>query len=173
MEGLREGVRGALLIAVLMTAGDWVWARFEVPHRVAFGLIHGFALCAAIGAVLAWPARRAGFGAFAGAGIGLAAAALFYALAPLAGYAAMFPAWMAFWLAFDALLRHLEGRGLRAGWRGGLAALASGLAFYAISGIWTKPAPGGPDYALHLAAWFTAFLPGFAALLVRRQPAAS
>lgn len=161
-------MRGALLIALLMTAGDWVWARFEVPHRVAFGLIHGFALCATIGAVLAWPARRAGFGAFAGAGIGLAAAALFYALAPLLRYAAMFPAWMAFWLAFDAMLGHFERRPRRLGWRGGLAALASGLGFYAISGIWTNPAPGGPDYALHLAAWFAAFFPGFAALLVRR-----
>jgi hypothetical protein len=51
--------------------------------------------------------------------------------------------------------------------RGTMAAIGSGLAFYAISGIWTNPRPGGPDYVYHLVCWTVAFLPGFAALLVR------
>ena len=55
--------------------------------------------------------------------------------------------------------------------RGVLAALTSGLAFYAISGIWTNPAPGGPNYAYNFLCWTIAFLPGFAALLVTGRSA--
>lgn len=85
------------------------------------------------------------------------------------GYAAMFVLWMALWAAFGLL----QGRGLReprssrgeALGRGAVAALGSGLAFYAVSGIWTRPAPGPPDYAYHFYCWTVAFLPAFLALL--------
>jgi len=50
--------------------------------------------------------------------------------------------------------------------RGAIAAVASGLAFYAISGIWRPFDPQGWDYLVHFAAWTVAYLPGFAALLV-------
>ncbi len=84
----------------------------------------------------------------------------------------MFPAWMAFWIA----LAFLQGRFLGepvtsirgALLRGLVAAVASGLAFYAISGIWTRPAPGGPDYPGHFLSWVFAFLPGFLALALRK-----
>ena len=52
---------------------------------------------------------------------------------------------------------------------GNLGAALSGIAFYAISGIWTKPTPGGPDYLRHFGSWTVAFLPGFAALLVEKD----
>jgi hypothetical protein len=52
--------------------------------------------------------------------------------------------------------------------RGLGAAALSGVAFYGISGIWTNPAPGGPDYLRHFGSWTVAFLPGFAALLVEK-----
>ena len=85
----------------------------------------------------------------------------------------MLPAWMAFWVAFGVLLwrylgeptasiREAVGRGL-------IAAFVSGVAFYAISGIWTSPNPGGPDYLRHFGSWTVAFLPGFAALLVEKR----
>jgi len=44
--------------------------------------------------------------------------------------------------------------------------VTSGLAFYAISGIWTSPPTGGPDYPFHFASRTIAFLPGFLALLL-------
>ena len=44
--------------------------------------------------------------------------------------------------------------------RGGLAALGSGLAFYAISGIWTRFDPRTIDYPYHLLCWTIAFSPG-------------
>lgn len=164
---------GALLIGALMTFGDWVWAVFELPHRAVFGLIHGLVLCCGIGLYLGLPRRAATRGAVAGGLIGLGAAALFYALAPLLKWTAMLPAWMAFWVAFGVLLwrylgeptastREAVGRGL-------IAAFVSGVAFYAISGIWTSPNPGGPDYPRHFASWTVAFLPGFAALLVEKR----
>ena len=53
--------------------------------------------------------------------------------------------------------------------RGVIAAVLSGLAFYAISGIWTGPsAHEAPNVAVHFAAWTFAFLPGFLALFWRR-----
>ena len=50
-----------------------------------------------------------------------------------------------------------------------LAAVGSGLGFYAISGIWMPFNPHGWDYAKHFVYWTLAYLPGFAALLVRKR----
>jgi hypothetical protein len=163
---------GALWSAALMTFGDWVWARFITSHRTVFGLAHGLLLCLAIGLYLGLLRGRAVKGALVGAAIGLGAAAGFYLLALLIGYAAMFVMWMALWVGFGMLV----GRGLgeprqppsSAWFRGGMAAIGSGLAFYAISDIW-RPHPGGPNYAYNFLCWTLAFLPGFAALLVRRS----
>ena len=88
------------------------------------------------------------------------------------GYAAMFVLWMAIWVALGLLIARGLGEPRQpaaSGWlRGALAAIGSGLAFYAISGIWTRHRAGGPDYAYNFACWTIAFLPGFAALLLRR-----
>jgi len=46
-------------------------------------------------------------------------------------------------------------------------ATSSGVAFYLISAIWTRPRPGGPDYVHHFLCWTIAFLPGFVFLLAR------
>ena len=172
MNGIPAAILGTLLLAALMTFGDFLWARFVTAHRAVLGLLHGLVLCLAIGLYLGVPRRRALTGALGGAAIGLGAAVFFYALAPLLGDGAMFPAWMAFWIA----LAFLQGRAMgeptasltEVVVRGLVAAVLSGLAFYAISGIWTKPSPGGPDYARHFGSWVIAFLPGFLALGVRR-----
>jgi class 3 adenylate cyclase len=50
----------------------------------------------------------------------------------------------------------------------GTAALLSGAAFWAISGIWLEREPGGPNYAWNFLCWTFAYFPGFAALLVSR-----
>ncbi|HVR71846.1 MAG TPA: hypothetical protein VMT87_13475 [Vicinamibacteria bacterium] len=173
MRGVIAAVAGSLLVAALSTLGDFVWARFIPAHRPLLGLLHGTALCLAIGLFLGARRRRPIRGALAGAGIGLGAAGGYYLLARLMGYAAMFVLWMVLWAAFGLL----AGRGLgeprssagEALGRGAVAAMGSGLAFYAISGIWTSPAPGGPDYAYHFLCWTIAFLPGFLALLAGRQ----
>jgi hypothetical protein len=173
MRGVVQAMVGSLLVAALSTLGDFVWARSIHAHRPLFGLLHGMALCLAIGLFLGVLRREAIRGAVVGALIGLGAAGGFYLLAQLMGYAAMFVLWMALWAAFGLLsgrgLGSPKSRRVEALARGGLAAIGSGLAFYAISGIWTRPAPGGPDYAHHFLCWTVAYLPGFLALLVRRD----
>ena len=172
MEGIRQAVVGALLIGGLNTLGDFTWARLALSHRAVFGVVHGLVLCMGIGAYLGALARRPARGAVAGGLIGVAAAAGFYLLARVIGYAAMVVMWMAFWVAFGVL----NGRGLgepRSSiavtlGRGALAAIGSGVAFYLISGIWQRHPGGIEDYAFRFLCWSFAFLPGFLALLAGR-----
>ena len=164
---------GALLLAGVSTLGDFIWAFYRLEHRPVYGLVHGALLCSAIGLYLGLLRGRLVHGAIGGVAIGLGAAAGFYGLAHFAGIAAMLPAWMALWIGFALLdARVLTDPPRRAPrihtvlLRGTVAAVASGLAFYAISGIWLGGGAGSPNYALHLASWTVAFLPGFLALLV-------
>lgn len=169
---VRAALGAALLLGVVMTLGDYVWATWHVRHSVAAGLVHGAVMCLCIGAVIGARNRRAGAGALGGPLIGVAAAGAFYLLAPVMRMGAMLPAWMLFWVLFALLQQRLLSAEsvARALARGGAAALLSGAAFYAISGIWTSPAPGGPDYPVHLASWSFAFLPGFLALFWFTRP---
>lgn len=163
---------GALWAAALSTLGDWIWARYIPRHLAVYGLLHGTLLFLGIGAFLGVVRQRPLRGAVLGGGVGLGAAGGFYALAPLLGYSAMFVLWMALWAA----LAVADARGLLSAEaplgpafaRGAVAAIASGLAFYAVSGIWTEHSADGPDYPYNYACWTIAFLPGFLALLLRR-----
>jgi hypothetical protein len=167
-----QAIGGALWAAALSTLGDWIWARFIPAHRPVYGLVHGTALCLGIGVYLGFLRGRAVRGALVGAAIGFAAAGGYYVLARFLGYAAMFVLWMALWMAFGLLVArglHEPRQPAGGAWlRGGMAAIASGLAFYAISGIWTEHRAAGPDYPYNFACWTIAYLPGFAALLLRR-----
>lgn len=167
-----QAIVGALWAAALSTLGDWIWARFIPAHRPVFGLAHGTLLCLGIGLYLGLLGNRSLRGALVGAAIGFAAAGGYYVLARFMGYAAMFVLWMALWAGFGLLVARGLGEPRRpaaGAWvRGAMAAIGSGLAFYAISGIWTRHRAGEPDYLYNFACWTIAFLPGFAALLVRR-----
>jgi hypothetical protein len=169
---MKDAVVSTLVVAVVATAGDWIWATFLSRHLMAAGLVHGALLCLAMGAMAARPAGRAAFGAAAGLGIGLGSAALFYALAPILRTGAMFVAWFALWMLLAAVsgarwmpIRHRVGRGVAAG-------CASGLAFYAVSGMWTRWDPAAVDYADHFGRWLVAFAPGFLALQAATPPRA-
>jgi hypothetical protein len=171
---MRDALFAALLLGVVSTIGDAVWAEGHIRHRVVYGLLHGAALCLCIGAFIGVRAGRPAAGALAGPLVGLLAAGGFYLLAPTMGIAAMFPMWMLFWICFGLLEPALRGvaRPMSGAGRGIVAALFSGAAFWAISGIWTRPSPGGPSYAWHFACWTFAFLPGFLALFAAaRTPA--
>lgn len=164
-------IGAALALAAAMTAGDMLWAGLSLRHRVGYGLAHGALICLLIGAFIGRHARRTVPGIAAGPAIGLLAAGLFYVLAPWLRYSAMFPAWMFFWICFALLQKHLR---REPAWgpalvRGVLAAVVSGAAFYMISGVWTRPPRGGPNYAYHFAAWFVAFAPGFVVLFTGRS----
>ena len=171
MPPLLAALVGALALAALNTFGDFLWARFVTNHRMLLGLIHGTVLLLALGLFLGVVRSRPLRGALSGAAVGLLAALSYYALAPLLGWRAMLVSWMALWIGFafvDARLRGAAGARATLA-RGALAAVGSGLAFYAISGIWTKHGPGGPDYAYNFLCWTIAFLPGLAALLFKTE----
>lgn len=162
----------ALFLGGVMTAGDAVWWLFDVRHSRWAGVLHGAAMCLAIGAVIGARDGRLLRGLIAGPLIGAFAAVSFYALAPTLGWGAMLPAWMLFWICFGILQHYLRPETLnRAVLRGVTAAVSSGLAFYAISGIWTRPSPRGPNYLVHFVSWSFAFLPGFVVLFLRRPSA--
>ena len=182
--GVAEAVTGSLLIAALSTAADFIWATWITSAHPLFGFAHGALLFLAIGLFLGNAAGRPAAGAIAGGCIGALAAGFYYVLSPLLGFSAMLVAWIAVWIGLAAIYGRLQaprtdagGRhhvhvsaGVVAG-RGLIAAVASGLAFYSISGIWRPFNPQGLDYAVHFAAWTLAYFPGFAALLVaRRKP---
>ena len=150
-----------------MTGGDWVWAFFSLRHRMYTGIAHGALMCLFIGAIIGSRAGRQAQGLLAGPLIGVLAAGAFYVLAPAMGYSAMVPAWMLFWILFAFLQRWLSGGAMSLALARGIgAAVLSGLAFYAISGIWTRPSRGGPNYLIHFIYWSFAFLPGFLSLFV-------
>jgi hypothetical protein len=179
--GLAEAITGSLAIAALSTAADFIWATWITSHRALYGFIHGSLLFLVIGLMLGRVAGRAAAGAIAGTCAGALAAGLYYVLAPLLGFSAMVVAWMAVWLGLAAVYSRLDARRTDPSRRhdsrvslgaivarGLIAAVASGLAFYSISGIWRPFNPQGVDYVVHFVAWTFAYFPGFAALLLTR-----
>jgi len=181
-----SALTGAVLLAALSTMGDFVWANWRVRHLMLYGIVHGMAIFLAIGLFLGGRTGAPLLGGVAGVVAGAAAAGSFYLFAPVLGYSAMFLSWVLVWIALGLINLWLMVRAtarqpgagsssIMAGvllkdglGRGVIAALASGAAFYAVSGMWFPFNPAGWDYAVHFASWTFAFLPGFAALLWRR-----
>ena len=156
----------SVLLGAVMTLGDWLWAALSLRHRVVYGLAHGALMCLCLGLAVGVRAGRPAPAALAGPVIGVAAAASFYALAPLMRWSAMFPAWMLLWILFAVLQQRLSRRETigTALLRGAAASLLSGAAFYAISGIWINDSHDNPSLIRHFGAWTFAFVPGFMAL---------
>jgi len=168
-----HAIVGALVLGAVSTLGDFVWEAMRLRHRMVYGIVHGAVVCLCVGAVVGWRAGRPALGAAAGPFVGVAAAGFFYLLAPMLRYNAMFPAWMFFWVCFAILQMQLEGLRKSSIARGIIAAVLSGAAFYAISGIWTRPSPDGPNYLSHFLSWSFAFFPGFLALFAARNTRAA
>lgn len=166
---LRAALVASLFLGAVMAAGDYLWAVLHVRHRVAYGLAHGAVMCLCLGIAIGVQTRRPVPATLAGPVIGVIAAGAFYLLAPWLRLAAMFPAWMLLWMLFALLQQRLLGgeRLAAAAGRGAAAAILSGLAFYAISGIWTGPSHDTPMPVIRFGAWSFAFLPGFLALFWR------
>lgn len=167
---MKSALISTLVLGVVATFGDWIWATYLSRHTMVAGLLHGALQCLAMGAMLGRPVGRLGAGAAGGLAIGFAAAGLFYLLAPLLRYGAMFVAWFALWVLLGVLYHSLaRGTSLRlAITRGMIAGMASGLAFYLVSGMWTRWNPQAINYLDHFARWTCAFAPGFFALQAGR-----
>ena len=177
LKGLRNAVLAALVLGAVSTLGDWIWARFLTDGAIVPGLVHGVVFFAVLAVVLALPcpepkrALKFLLATLPAAGLGLAA--VFYPLAYALGYLpSLLVTWAGMWLALALLLRIAAGRDeppSRTVLRGVVAAVGSGLAFWAVSDLWTG---GNMDYVGRLWRWTVAFLPGMLALLVRRRPRA-
>lgn len=165
--GILRALVAALILAALSTTGDFLWAHFQIKHRMFAGILHGALLCVCLGAVIGYggkSSRSILLGALGGLAVGILSAGGFYLFRPLIRFAAMIVAWMELWILAALLHRWVNSiaESLKATFlRSILAAITSGLAFYAISGIWTNPSPGGPNYPYHFLCWTIAFLPGF------------
>lgn len=163
-------------LGAFSTLADWVWAHYLRDGALLPALVHGVLIFALLALVLGRAAapRDATFRLLWTLPLaGLALAGAFYPIARLVGYlGALLVTWVAMWLSLATLQGWAQrsGEGLSgAVARGLLAAVGSGLAFWAVSGMWTDPAFTG-GYPTRLAYWTFAFLPGFVALLLRRIP---
>ena len=163
---MKQAVVSTVVLGAVATFGDWIWATFLSHHMMAAGLIHGALLCLTMGAMVGRPHGRLVTGALAGIVIGVLAAGSFYLLAPLLRYSAMFPAWFALWVLLGVLAHRVApGTPLRlAITRGIIAGVASGMAFFLVSGMWTRWNPQTINYVEHAARWMFAFAPGFLVL---------
>ena len=167
-----NAVIGALVTAAVSTLGDYLWAN-GLPHgRPIYGFAHGAILFFTVGFCLGLPSRKPILGAIGGMAIGLGATAGFYLLRPLLRYSGLFVMFVALWVGLGLLTGRVLQKRDSVGSvlaRSALAAIGSGLGFYAISGIWFPFNPHGWDYARNFLYWTIAYLPGFAALLVEYQ----
>ena len=55
---MRVALIGAVVLGVLSAFYDFVWAHFDVRHKVLNGLVHGMTLLSVLGLVLGWPSGR-------------------------------------------------------------------------------------------------------------------
>ncbi|MFQ5527321.1 MAG: hypothetical protein ACE5GX_13795 [Thermoanaerobaculia bacterium] len=167
---LRDAFVAAVVLGAFSAVADWVWARYIPNGAVVPGVVHGVVVFVLLAIVVGRAARAPGAAKRLLLTLpiaGLLIAAGFYPLAYGIGYlGALLVAWIAMWLALALLRRRARGGNenvARSLLRGVLAALASGLAFWAVSGMWTDPA-AHTSYLLRFAYWTFAFLPGFLAL---------
>lgn len=165
------GLSAAATLGAFSTVADWVWARYIPDGAVLPGVVHGAVTFVLLALVLGLAASAPGVTRRLLATLpiaGLLIAAGFYPAAYALGYlGALLVAWIAMWLALAFLQRWARGGTETIGptlARGLLAAIGSGLAFWAVSGMWTNPAAHA-NYLMRLVYWTFAFFPGFVALL--------
>ncbi|MDA8018862.1 MAG: hypothetical protein MPN21_15585 [Thermoanaerobaculia bacterium] len=175
LRGLGSAVAASVVLGAVSTFGDWIWARFLTDGAVLPGLVHGVVFFAVLALVLAAPCsdpkRALKFLLLTLPAAGLGLAAVFYPLAYAIGYLpSLLVTWAGMWLAMALLLRIAAGRDETpklASLRAVLAAVGSGLAFWAVSDLWTG---GEMSYLGRLWRWTVAFLPGMTLLQVWRSP---
>ena len=164
----------AVFVALIATLGDYIWFEFGVRHTALNGVIHGAVLLMAVGLVIGQPRGALIRGALGGILAGVAGALAFYAVSSSFGYlGALVAAWVFMWIVLAAVSAWVRKKLPSLGeWivPGLIAAVASGIAFYLVSGIWTDPLRGATrNYLWHLAAWSIAWAPGITALTWSRR----
>jgi len=161
-----QPILGILVVAGVATIGDFIWYHFGVRQTILSGVLHGAALLMSVGAALGWSARRVLAGLQMGIVAGVIGALSYYALLNAAGsMTAMIAAWAVVWIALaigeGRMLQKPRRRWIDVITRGVIAAVLSGLTFYAVSsGLWGRAPAGGRNYVLQFARWIVAWAPG-------------
>ena len=159
---------GALLLAALSTAADYIWFLNIPQHQVSSGAIHGSTLFAALGGYLGWRKGQLIVGLVGGLLSGLVAALSFYLLAPLGGYNVMLVSWLLLWILLAALQTYLDGQLnlARAFGRGIVTAIVAGLGFAVVLfELYRRWPPESFSFFKHFVAWAMAYVPGLWVLL--------
>ena len=162
---------GALLLAALSTAADYVWFLNIPQHQVSSGAIHGSTLFAALGGYLGWRKGKLIVGLIGGLLSGLIAALSFYVIAPLGGYNVMLVSWLVLWILLAALQTYLDGQLnlARAVGRGVVTAIVAGLGFAVVLfELYRGWPPPTFSFFKHFVAWAMAYVPGLYVLLRAR-----
>jgi hypothetical protein len=165
-----------LVVALAATIGDFIWFEYGVGHTTTAGVTHGALLLLVVGLALGQAAGAVARGSLGGIVAGVMGAGAFYATVGALGFTGgLMAAWGFMWIVLAAINAWLYGRVGKVGeWivRGGVAAVASGAAFFLVSGIWTgHETDTTRNYVWHLVAWTIAWFPGLMALtLSRNQP---
>lgn len=165
---------GILVVALVSTAGDYIWYEYGVRHQVLTGILHGAALLAAVGGVIGVPSGRVLAGIPVGALAGVSGALVYYGIVTLGGRGSGTTAMVIAWATLWVVLAMLDGRVLRGpivrDWkpifiRGFVAAALGGVAFYLMMDtLWGRPPAGGRSYITQFGAWLVAWAPGLLAL---------
>src|SRR5262245_55453125 len=161
---------GALILAAMSTAADYIWFLNIPPHTAVSGAIHGASLFLVLGAYLGWRKGKLMAGALGGMLSGLAAALSFYVLAPLGGYNVMLVSWLLLWIFLAALQTYLDGRlnFSKALARGIITAIVSAVGFgVVLFQLYRQWPPQNFSFLTHFAAWAVAYIPGLTVLLRR------
>ena len=158
-----------LVVALAATIGDFIWFEYGVSHTTLHGVLHGALLLLVVGLVLGQAAGAIARGSLGGIAAGVMGAVAFYATFGILGFTGgLMAAWGFMWVVLASINAWLQGRASNVGeWfvRGGVGAVASGAAFYLVSGIWTDHATEtNRNYVWHLVAWTIAWAPGLMAL---------
>lgn len=158
-----------LVVALAATIGDFIWFEYGVGHTTMAGVTHGAVLLLVVGLVLGHAAGAIARGSLGGIVAGVMGAGAFYATFGTLGFTGgLMAAWAFMWVVLAAINAWLRGRvGHTGEWivRGAIAAIASGAAFFLVSGIWTDHATEtNRNYVWHLVAWTIAWAPGLMAL---------
>jgi hypothetical protein len=165
-----EAFAAALLLGGINTIADYISAELRLEARPIYVFARIALICYCVGGIVGARARQLMMGMIGGLMIGAMVSAAYYLLVPVHAWGALALAWLLFWLGFGLLDALLAG-GTTAGIAvllGVVAALLSGMFFYAITGIWIEQPSREPNLLRVLVSWGAAFLPGFIVLFWRK-----
>ncbi|HEX5474763.1 MAG TPA: hypothetical protein VFX12_08895 [Vicinamibacterales bacterium] len=167
---MMEALAAAAILGGINTLADYAMIAFELQARPLYALGRAVLIGYCIGGLVGARARQLMIGTMSGLLIGLLVGAVYVLLAPALGAGALGVGLALFWIGFALLEMLLAGtsRVENAVLRGALAAIVSGVVFYALNAVWPERSMKDPSLARLMLVWAGAFFPGFVLLFWSR-----